>query len=147
MKKRISLLACIIALLLLVSACGTGKDSYTYIPVEELTEEAIEAFYALDGEHGVMVYNDLEQLTRNQVTLYVVLYGPSGHAVSLKAASKELIMQISGEPMEGFAVWRVTYGRKLFSERQISFTQSDEPQVLDGVETLPFVVEAKLIKE
>lgn len=145
MRKPVALVACILVLLLLTTACSAGKDSYTHIPNEELTEEAVEAFSTLDGKHGVMVYHDESQFTNSQVTLYVVLYGPSGRAVSLNSSSKALTMTISGEPEQGFAVWRVTYKRNVFSNRQISFVQNGEPQVLDGLETLSFIVEANTL--
>lgn len=134
----------LLGLLLLAAAFSTGcgvKDSYTHLEDELLTPEALELFSALDGAHGVMVYQDASLFRRSEGRLYVVLYGASGQALSLESKRSELVLKISGAPLEGYSVWKVVYKRNVMGERQISFTQNGVAQTMDGLETLDFVVE------
>lgn len=141
MIKKAGLIVLLAGVLLFAAACGGGKDACAPVPAESLTPEAAAAFAALDGEHGVMAYHDTAHSTRNQTILYVVLYGESGQEAELAADGNNLVVRISGEPGEGYAVWRMSYERKLMRQRQVSFEQGGAPQTLDGVETPGFVVE------
>ncbi len=137
--------AIVVALLLLtvfmLCAC-TAADVCVRVEEEELTDEAKAAFSALSGERGVMLYSDPAQMTGSKVRMYAVLYGSSGQELSLSHSFFNLVWKITGQPQEGYTVWRIEYNPRWV--RRASFQQNGEEQAMDGYEELKFTVEESL---
>lgn len=138
MKKKIILIAALLALICNVSGC-MALTRCTEITQEELTEEAAAAFEELSGENGIMLYLDPEQNSKLMVTMYAVLYGESGQTLHANHSGSKLYLKVSGTAGEGYTVWRVSYS-PLAVER-LEFRRDSDTLTMDGYEELTFTVE------
>ena len=137
--KKIALL---LVLLLLVVFCMSGctvLTRCTEITEEEMTEEAIAAFSALDGEKGIMLYLDPAKNSKLMLTMYAVLYGSSGQTLNANHSGTKLYLKVSGAAEEGYTVWRVMYSP--MAVQRLEFRKGSETLTMDGYEELTFTVE------
>ena len=148
MKRKIALLLLLVTVCTLFTGCAVIAAGDTCVKLSEdaLTEEAIAAFSSLEGERGVMLYSDPRQMSSRKIRMYVVLYDPLGRELSLQRSFTTLKMKVEGEPVDGYAVWKIEYNP--FYVRRAEFMNANgENIIMDGYSELTFVVETALKKE
>jgi len=145
MKKRIAILLLLMVLSTLFCTGCTVGDSCIKLTEDALTPEAKAVFAALDGERGIMLYSDPQQMSSTKIRMYAVLYGPMGQELSLSRSFMTLKMKVAGEADAGYSVWRIEYNP--FWIRRAEFTGPDGKNItMDGYEEASFVVETALQK-
>jgi len=140
--KRIAAVVMVMVMMLMAAGCS-GSYACEQVSIEQLTPEAAEKFAALEGERGIMLYADPNQMTSKSVRMYAVLYGQMGQELALKKSFSTLKMEIGGEAQDGFSVWRVTYNPTYV--KRAEFVRNGETARMDAYEELTFVVEQAFV--